>query len=49
VVKVVFKTMRCKKCGAAWKLPLSRAEVDAIIEAHKQRCDGAPEERGLLP
>jgi hypothetical protein len=45
--RAMFETMRCRKCGAAWKLPLTRAEVDQIIEVHSRRCDGAPEERGL--
>lgn len=41
------EVMRCRKCGGAWKLPLTHFEVNQIIEAHKQRCDGPPEEKGL--
>jgi ribosomal protein S14 len=44
-IEVTFETMRCRKCGMTWKLPLSRAEVDQIIQDHKRHCDGEPEEK----
>ena len=37
-----FEMIRCQKCGAAWKLPLTRAEVDQIVLDHGSRCDGEP-------